>query len=196
MGEPGGPLTIRTQKNDLWIYLIPELKLFSLMLFSLSDHKQCLAGLQVLSGWLMCWASLSEDQLEDLRSLSSNISEKKMYSFHAAVFWGPEIFFFLFFSHPIFFFPRSTKLPSKGHLVVLTSTFLIILFFEKSSFLECFKSVLDKNIQLSEKYGNFSPCGKAGLWPPSHLLWPQRDANVGGSKAMALLKIKPGTSGN
>ena len=107
-----------------------------------------------------------------------------------------RFFFFLF--PPNIFFRRSTKLPSKGHLVVLTSTFLIILFFFflKSSSLESFKSVLDKNIQLSEKYGNFSPCGKAGLWPPSHLLWSQRDANVGGSKATALLKIKPGTSGN
>ena len=68
-------------------------------------------------------------------------------------------FFFLF--PPNISFPRSTKLPSKGHLVVLTSTFLIIFFFFLSSLLECFKSVLDKNIQLSEKYGNFSPCGKA-----------------------------------
>ena len=71
---------------------------------------------------------MSEDQLEDFRPLSSNISEKKKcIPFMLLSSEAQRFFFFLF--PPNIFFRRSTKLPSKGHLVVLTSTFLIILFF-------------------------------------------------------------------
>lgn len=98
------------------------------MLLSLFDHKQCLAGLQVLSGWLMWGATLSEDQLEDSRPPSSNISNNKNGFLSCCCLLRPRDFFFFLFP-PNIFFPRSTKLPSKGHLVVLTSTFLIILFF-------------------------------------------------------------------
>lgn len=68
-------------------------------------------------------------------------------------FEAQGFFFFFFLFPPNIFFPRSTKLPSKGHFSC-SDFFLIMLL---KFFFRCFKSVLDKNIQLSEIPSEFQP---------------------------------------